>query len=752
MDNRLKNTVEDKNNQYEVESFFKSNDEKMNRLVGKILIILLLDFPVMTVLSMMKLLDFSMDELLPIAVVVIALVISTWIFMYFGLHSSIQKYYTILVIAVIVFVMAQNASMTIFISFVIAIAFSCLYFDPVLTCFTVIVNYMFMIGAMALRSSEAASLSGFESANDWLTSYSSGLTLEYIAISAVFIILAINSRRHMLSEQQLLKDLHEEDQRYRMALEGSQDIILEYDVVKDFIILYGSLTNPGESKLMPHVIGQFKMYMAEKMTGFSEDYHRFEDYLSDASDDKPVELRIMDKDAPGGVRWIHVEGRKLCENDKLVKIIGKLRDITAEKLHEEEILENSRRDKLTKLISKSFGRPLVEEYLFSREKGEIAAIGAVTIANFDKIVDQYGNVFASTVIEQAAELIKSKIRDDDIVYRLGDINFLVLLKASDANQAMEIFQSMCGGSNEVYSGESEDMTVVFDAGFVTTEISSHYPYLVKCAIKALMTAVDITGSTCLQYNDSMKDITKMQGGKSFTFGYDDDEHPFDDNGDIVSYCFKILEQTKDLKSAINLLLSRIGRYFDLCGVAVIETNHSLRKNTYLNYWSSKGDRKFPDDELMTQSMFDEFISSFGSDGVCENNSAYFEYINEGLRSSLAANMPSQLRCAIYDEGTIDGVIIFEKSDPAYVWDDRIRGELREVARVMSTHIIRAKAGNENEEKSLFISDMSNGIKKSLKDICELARAVQESSLSQKAREDVEKISEVSEELLSMLKD
>ena len=67
----------------------------------------------------------------------------------------------------------------------------------------------------------------------------------------------------------------------------------------------------------------------------------------------------------------------------------------------------------------------------------------------------------------------------------------------------------------------------------------------------------------------------------------DEMFPEKDTEDIVSYAFAILEQTKDMRSAINLLLGRIGRQLRLNKISVIESDEHFLSNIITYEWVAK---------------------------------------------------------------------------------------------------------------------------------------------------------------------
>lgn len=68
-------------------------------------------------------------------------------------------------------------------------------------------------------------------------------------------------------------------------------------------------------------------------------------------------------------------------------------------------------------------------------------LGVIDIDHFKSINDNYGHLYGDEVIILVARLMTSGvIRDDDLVYRYGGEEFVVVLRAPDENDAMNTFE------------------------------------------------------------------------------------------------------------------------------------------------------------------------------------------------------------------------------------------------------------------------------------------------------------------------
>lgn len=149
------------------------------------------------------------------------------------------------------------------------------------------------------------------------------------------------------------------------------------------------------------------------------------------------------------------------------------------------LIEKTQKDKLTGLfnretldneITKILVRQNVnfEEELTSSDDMRRRAyavkywLGVIDIDHFKSINDTYGHLYGDEVIILVARLMKSGvIRDDDLVYRYGGEEFVVLLKAPSEEDAMQTFDRIRQLVAEHHFPQLKQVTI--SLGFVEVE-------------------------------------------------------------------------------------------------------------------------------------------------------------------------------------------------------------------------------------------------------------------------------------------
>lgn len=161
-------------------------------------------FPAFFLLSILHVFSVTVPDLLKILPLGLICTISPTILLKCKVNTSFLKNYSIIAVAVFIAIMASNSHIGIYMTYCLAIAFSCLYFDKKLTTRTAFIGYVLLVVAVFFRSGNVT-LHGDDTRMKWFIAYTLGYTMEYIAMSLVFISLAKRARK-------LLENLYNTEQ------------------------------------------------------------------------------------------------------------------------------------------------------------------------------------------------------------------------------------------------------------------------------------------------------------------------------------------------------------------------------------------------------------------------------------------------------------------------------------------------------------------------------------------------------------
>ncbi len=181
--------------------FFHENDERVNRMVCKILLWLILIFPALFLLSFVGVFRLKLSELCVLTPIGCVCIIIPTILKKLRVKTVVLKYSSVLALSFIVAIMGSNSNVGVYITYVLALAISCLYFDVRFTRHIAIIGYICMVIAVFFRA-HSVRLSAGDTVFTWFRGYIMGFTIEYIAMTAVFLTIAKRARK-------LLESLHD---------------------------------------------------------------------------------------------------------------------------------------------------------------------------------------------------------------------------------------------------------------------------------------------------------------------------------------------------------------------------------------------------------------------------------------------------------------------------------------------------------------------------------------------------------------
>ncbi|MUM76437.1 diguanylate cyclase [Pseudodesulfovibrio sp. F-1] len=203
------------------------------------------------------------------------------------------------------------------------------------------------------------------------------------------------------------------------------------------------------------------------------------------------EFRILLPD--GGLRHIRVAARaRKDKNGQVTSIIGINRDITEQRLAEQELTRLATRDSLTGLFSRGhfmeLGTRAVEH---ARRYGEPVSVLMFDADRFKAVNDTYGHDAGDAVLRALAATAADTLRQVDILGRIGGEEFAAVLPQADTKQAMLVAERLRSAiaAHEMDIGTGKPLSVTVSIGVsVFDEPSASLETMLKDADAALYAA------------------------------------------------------------------------------------------------------------------------------------------------------------------------------------------------------------------------------------------------------------------------
>lgn len=277
-------------------------------------------------------------------------------------------------------------------------------------------------------------------------------------------------------------------EQYQIILSQTKNVTFEIDIAKDIITfsdrwndLFGYIpktnnflaTLPANSHIHPGDIPALLQHLNNLKSGTNY---------------STMDLRIS---TGGQFVWFCLRATAVRDTQgNLIKIVGIILNIDAEKKETSALQAKAECDSLTKLLNKATSKKQAEDYLNSYPNGAYCALMVIDLDNFKQINDRFGHMFGDKVLLKAAEAIKQSFRTRDLVARIGGDEFMVLMK-DIAN--LELIKARCAQVISSFQTLIADENVACETSCsIGVALSPHhattYEELFKSADKAMYDA------------------------------------------------------------------------------------------------------------------------------------------------------------------------------------------------------------------------------------------------------------------------
>ena len=226
-------------------------------------------------------------------------------------------------------------------------------------------------------------------------------------------------------------------------------------------------------------------------------------YLRDLiRDHQPLEsefriIRIND----GSEHW--VMGRANIEYDSEgspLRMVGTIQDITSRKYAEERLTHLAHFDALTGLPNRTLFTDRINYALSLAQRGRTQlAVMFLDLDHFKHINDNLGHRIGDALLVKIAKRLKSTLREQDTISRLGGDEFLLVLPETDVNAAVRVAEKLMEAVSPLCYIEQHELQITASIGIaIYPENAGDFETLSKCADVAMYRAKH-DGRNCFRF-------------------------------------------------------------------------------------------------------------------------------------------------------------------------------------------------------------------------------------------------------------
>lgn len=221
----------------------------------------------------------------------------------------------------------------------------------------------------------------------------------------------------MQTENQLL----EEKERYRIAVESSQDAFFTYKCKEKLLEIVNSKGNDGvwDCGKHPEFLDNDSIHPADKA--------KLVNAVKSSDGVLDVDFRLQH--ANGEFQWVNLSGSiTFDENKERSRVVGCIHNVHQHKLLEQAQKRKQIYDSITSFYRLGSGLEVVETLCRDDPEGVLVLL---EIQQFSKIDERYGLIFGDIILEQFADLLAKRFQEDGlnggIYIRAGADQMLVWL-------------------------------------------------------------------------------------------------------------------------------------------------------------------------------------------------------------------------------------------------------------------------------------------------------------------------------------
>lgn len=257
--------------------------------------------------------------------------------------------------------------------------------------------------------------------------------------------------------------LRNSEEKYRLALEGANDAIWEWNLITGEFFSSSKLYEMTGYKIERFINIKWlkKVIHPDDIEKAKKD---FRDHINNITPYYESEYRV--KKIDGSYICIFSRGKALRDSEgKNIKIAGSISDITNKKISEDKIKFMAFYDSLTKLPNRVFFmNKLDKEIKLSSSNNTEGAVFFIDLDNFKNINDTLGHNYGDKLLIYLAEKLENLATEYDTMCRLGGDEFLILHTYTDSSEVVEYAKNLLALFDSVFEIDNKQMYITASIG------------------------------------------------------------------------------------------------------------------------------------------------------------------------------------------------------------------------------------------------------------------------------------------------
>ncbi len=398
------------------------------------------------------------------------------------------------------------------------------------------------------------------------------------------------------------------------------------------------------------------------------------------------------------------------ENNKLIRVVGKMNDNTANREKIDQLREKAEKDHLTGLYNKVTTEHLIETKLRASKKNDKSALMIIDVDNFKSVNDKLGHLFGDIVLAQLAENLSQFFRSGDIIGRIGGDEFFVFIpQLASIDLIKSKAEKICEAFKKTFHEADIYVDISASIGIaIAPDHGKEFEALYKNADIALYSAKE-KGKNRFEFFEGQIQPT-YQGTRTEIETQESVKASFKSN--TVEYIFKLLFASEYAYDALKSTLGLIIEHFRFSSgyIGEIDENGLYLVNSFSYNIDDSIDAQ-PKEKIYhkinsTDLAKFQDITTEGKIYDSRNHNIYSAEIKEYFKSR---DIKSLLLYPIIKDKAILGYVIFENRHEESDLNGAEIIELSTICNILATFYIKDFLIKQAKERENLLAELINNL-------------------------------------------
>lgn len=538
----------------------------------------------------------------------------------------------------------------------------------------------------------------------------------------------------MQTENQLL----EEKERYRIAVESSQDAFFTYKCKEKLLEIVNSKGNDGvwDCGKHPEFLDNDSIHPADKA--------KLVNAVKSSDGVLDVDFRLQH--ANGEFQWVNLSGSiTFDENKERSRVVGCIHNVHQHKLLEQAQKRKQIYDSITSFYRLGSGLEVVETLCRDDPEGVLVLL---EIQQFSKIDERYGLIFGDIILEQFAGLLAKRFQEDGlnggIYIRAGADQMLIWLPVCTTGPIVSSVQRLEKDFRALT--DEKYLSLSLKCGIAVTGSRNSLSEALE-QTKIALTAVRHGKREIMFYEElsaeekacaadvAFAEVASLERLKEMT---------------LSSIALNLFDRDGDTSVVLDILALKLQEKYHLADIVITHFNGEYMVNNLLYCWKT-WEKKDGWDGMVhcSEKQYQHFVETQEMQQILTSGESI---LKEPLIQPFASGR-NDIVFHMTDNGQYSGSIVFQDIDQEVLEKKEECKCLEEISAIIQNRLNLERHDLSAKAKSDFLARMSHEIRTPMNGIIGMTEIALKDGQTEERRIDcLRKIEHSSEYLLGLIND